>query len=265
MTEDEAVAQHSREAGDFTRGYEQLERDPYATCFAYSRRRLDLLLARLLPGAHGDVRLLDVGCGTGHHLAWLAARGYRCAGVDGSGAMLAQTGFRSSGQSPSSLIRPVLVQGDVARLPFASGAFDMALCVEVLRYLSDGGQLLREIARVLRPGGTCLVTAVPRCSLNGYPLVNRLWPRGRSFSPLRQHFTSVRALRRELERAGLGAEAVHPVYWGPVNWVERLLPRRLPGILKRWERLDAAACARAWTASTANMVLAVARKRDEGA
>jgi SAM-dependent methyltransferase len=257
LTEDEAVAQHSREAGDFARGYEQLERDPYATCFAYSRRRLDLLLTRLLPAARGDVRLLDVGCGTGHHLARLGARGYRGAGVDGSGAMLAQTRALLSGVP--------LVQGDVTRLPFATAAFDVALCVEVLRYLPDGRPLLREIARVLRPGGTCLVTAVPRLSLNGYPLVNRLLPRARGFSPLRQHFTSVRALRRELERAGLSAEAVHPVYWGPVNWVERLLPRLLPGFLRRWERLDAAACARAWTGSTANMVLAVARKRGERA
>ena len=254
MSEDEAVAQHSREAQDFTRGYEQLDRDPYATCFAYSRRRLDLLLARLLPDAPGDVRLLDVGCGTGHHLARLTARGYRCAGVDGSGAML--------GEARGLVAGVPLAQGDVTRLPFASSAFDRALCVEVLRYLPDGGPLLREIARVLRPGGTCLVTAVPRFSLNGYPLVNRLLPRGRGFSPLRQHFTSVRALRRALEDAGLTPEAIHPVYWGPVNWVERLLPRRLPAFLKRWERIDTAASARAWSGPTSNMLLAVARKRE---
>jgi hypothetical protein len=44
-----------------------------------------------------------------------------------------------------------------------------------------------------------------------------------------------------------------------VNWVERLLPRRLPGLLRRWERLNAAACRWGW-AATANMLLAVARK-----
>jgi len=252
VSEDEAVAQHSREAHDFTRGYEQLERDPYATCFAYSRRRLDLLLARLLPETREGTRLLDVGCGTGHHLARLASRGYRCAGVDGSAGML--------GQARALGLGAPLAQGDVARLPFASAAFDVALCVEVLRYLPDGGPLLREIARVLRPGGTCLVTAIPRLSLNGYPLVNRLFPRGRGFSPLRQYFTGVRALRRDLERAGLAPCAVHPVYWGPVNWVERLLPRLLPRVLRRWEPIDAAACARTWTGATANMLLAVARK-----
>jgi SAM-dependent methyltransferase len=257
VSEDEAVAQHSREAMDFARAYEQLQRDPYATCFAYSRRRLELLLARLLPETRPGWRLLDVGCGSGHHLARLSARGYRCAGVDGSAAMLAQ----ARGVAPG----VPLARGDVTRLPFASAAFDAVLCVEVLRYLPDGGGLAREIARVLRPGGTCLVTAVPRLSLNGYPIVNRLRPRVGTFSPLRQHFTSVRALRRGLVGAGLTAVAVYPVYWGPVNWVERLLPRRLPGFLKRWEPLDAALCARAWSGPTANMLLAVARKPEERA
>ena len=254
MTETDAVAQHSREAEDFTRAYDQLGRDPHATCFAYSRRRLDLLLARLLPDPPAGRRLLDVGCGTGHHLARLAASGFRAAGVDGSASMLAQARRQDA--------RAALAQGDVARLPFAGSAFDVVLCVEVLRYLPDGRPLLAEIARVLRPGGLCLVTAVPRLSLNGYPLVNRLAPRALGVSPLRQHFTSVRALRRDLEQAGLRTEAVHPVYWGPVNWVERLLPRRLPGFLRRWERIDAAVCARAWAGPTANMLLAVARREE---
>ena len=84
----EAVRQHSREAESFTAGYDQLGQDPYASCFAYSRRRLDLLLARLLPAQPARPDLLDVGCGTGHHLKALRARGYDAVGVDGSGAML---------------------------------------------------------------------------------------------------------------------------------------------------------------------------------
>ena len=134
----------------------------------------DLLLESLLPAPAAPTRLLDVGCGTGHHLLRLLARGYRGAGVDGSAAMLAQA--RSLGTGIA-----LLAQADVARLPIASATQDVVLCVEVLRYLPDTAPLLHEIARVLRPGGTCLVTAVPRLSLNGYPLVNRLLPRGRGF------------------------------------------------------------------------------------
>lgn len=256
-TDTEAVRQHSREAAGFTAGYEQLGQDPYVSCFAYSRRRLDLLLARLLPATAAPLRLLDVGCGTGHHLKALRARGYDAVGIDGSGAMLEQ----ARGADPKA---PLLLS-DVTALPFREHSFDAALSVEVLRYLEDPAPLLQEIARVLRPGGRCLVTAVPWLSLNAYPLLNRLLPRGRGFSPLRQYFTSVRALRRALAAAGLEAIEVHAVYWGPVNWVERLAPRRLPGFLRRFEASDARASGSGWGRATANMLLAVARRPEGGA
>jgi SAM-dependent methyltransferase len=252
-TDTEAVRQHSREAESFTAGYDQLGQDPYASCFAYSRRRLDLLLGRLLPKPASPQRLLDVGCGTGHHLKALRARGYDATGVDGSGAMLGQ----AHGLDPSA----PLAQSDVQALPFRSASFDAALSVEVHRYLADPLPFLREIARVLRPGGACYVTAVPWWSLNGYPLLNRLLPaRSPGFSPLRQYFTTVGALRRELESAGLAAVEVHAVYWGPLNWIERLAPSRLPGFLRRFEATDARASLSGWGRSTANMLLAVARK-----
>lgn len=252
----EAVRQHSREAESFTAGYEQLGQDPYASCFAYSRRRLDQLLARLLPADPAKRDLLDVGCGTGHHLHALRARGYRAAGVDGSGAMLREARGVAAGAP--------LAQSDVTALPFRAASFDAALSVEVHRYLADPLPLLREIARVLRPGGTCFVTAVPWLSLNGYPLVNRLLPPRPGFSPLRQYFTSVGALRRQLTQAGLDPVDVHAVYWGPLNWVERLAPGRLPGFLRRFEATDARVSAGAWGRSTANMLLAVARRPAEG-
>lgn len=253
MTENEAVAQHSREAADFARGYVQLGRDPYQSCFVYSRRRLALRLDRVLPARGDGLRILDLGCGTGHHLAQLRARGFDAVGIDGSAAMLGQA-RALDGQAR-------LAQSDGARLPFAAGAFDFVLCVEVLRYLPDARPTLREIARVLKPGGACLATAVPWLSLNGYPLVNRLVPRALSpgFSPLRQYFTSVGRLRRELAGAGFARAEVQAVYWGPLNWVERLTPSLLPRVLRAWERVDHAACASGLARSTSNMLLAVAR------
>jgi SAM-dependent methyltransferase len=254
VTEDEAVAQHSREAADFAASYLQLERDPYLSCFVYSRRRLALLLDRVLPARGDGLRLLDLGCGTGHHLAQLRARGFDAVGIDGSGAML--------GQARALDRQARLAQSDGARLPFATGAFDFVLCVEVLRYLPDTRPTLAEIARVLKPGGIGLATAVPWLSLNGYPLLNRLVPRALSpgCSPLRQYFTSVGRLRRELAEAGFGSADVHAVYWGPLNWVERLTPRLVPRFLRAWERVDRAASASALARSTSNMLLAVARK-----
>jgi SAM-dependent methyltransferase len=253
----EAVRQHSREAESFTAGYDQLGQDPYASCFAYSRRRLDLLLARLLPAQPERKDLLDVGCGTGHHLKALRARGYDAIGVDGAGAMLREARGVDAAAP--------LAQSDVTALPFRSASFDAALSVEVHRYLADPLPLWREIARVLRPGGTCFVTAVPWLSLNGYPLVNRLLPSRPGFSPLRQYFTGVAALRAQLAAAGLVPVDVHAVYWGPLNWVERVAPRRLPAFLRRFETTDARVSASGWGRSTANMLLAVGRRPEAGA
>jgi SAM-dependent methyltransferase len=229
-------------------------KDPYASCFAYSRRRLELALARHLPARGERLRLLDLGCGTGHHLAALRARGFDAVGIDGSGAMLAQARGLDAGAR--------LAQSDGASVPFASGTFDFVLSVEVLRYLPDLAPTLAEAARILKPGGTLLATAVPWASLNGYPIVNRLLRPALSsgYSPLRQYFTTVGRLRRALAAAGFASPEVHAVYWGPLNWVERFAPSLLPGFLRKWERVDAAACPTAIARATANMLLAVARK-----
>src|SRR5687767_3842102 len=57
-----AIDTHSQQADEFVQGYRKLEGDPYETCFAYSRRRLEVWLGRALPAAGTGVRLLDVGC-----------------------------------------------------------------------------------------------------------------------------------------------------------------------------------------------------------
>lgn len=50
------------------------------------------------------------------------------------------------------------VRADVAALPFASGSFDAVICSEVLEHVSDPRVAVREIARVLRPGGVALIS-----------------------------------------------------------------------------------------------------------
>ena len=117
LTENEAVAQHSKEAADFAASYAQLDRDPYASCFAYSRRRLELLLARVLPARGDGLRLLDLGCGTGHHLAQLRAARLRRGRHRRLGRHAGRRRMRST-RAPGSRSR------DGERLPFADGAFD---------------------------------------------------------------------------------------------------------------------------------------------
>lgn len=227
------IEAHSSQADLFAARYRELELDPYASCFNYSRRRLEALLDRLLPARGDGLRLLDVGCGTGHHLARARERGYAVAGVDGSDEMLDRAARLCPGAE--------LHRADVDALPYAAGSFDVVLSIEVLRYLSDARACARELARVTRAGGTCLATASPLFNLSGYPVLNRLaaaLPLG-NFVRLRQFFHTSLGLRRLFEAAGFGRVATHGVYVGPINWVERLAPRVLPRLLKRWEPVDA--------------------------
>jgi ubiquinone/menaquinone biosynthesis C-methylase UbiE len=228
-----AIEVHSRQAAEFDARYERLASDPYESCFAYSRMRLDALLARYIPASGDGRRLLDVGVGTGHHLAQLRARGYEGAGIDGSTEMLEHA--RAANPDAE------LCRADVSSLPFDEAQFDLVVCVEVLRYLEDPGPCVSEMARVLKPGGRCIATATPLFNLNGYALVNRVAPLA-SFvrlTQLRQFFTTSRTLRSLFTYAGFDDVRVHGVYIGPINWVERLLPKALPSFLRRWERVDA--------------------------
>ena len=249
-----AIEQHSRQAEEFAERYRVLEKNAYQSCFTYSRRRLDVWLDRCLPHSGAGYRLLDVGCGTGNQMARYAQRGFEVAGVDGSAEMLAQ----ARALNPDLDIR----QADVEAIPFPDNSFDFILCIEVFRYLPDIRPCLREMARVLKPGGVCLVTATPFLNLNGYWLVNRLAnviPIGNLVS-LKQFFATSGGLRRASRNAGFSKCDVHGVYLGPVNWWQRLLPRTLPWALQRWEPIDAALADRWWSREFANMFLVRAEK-----
>ena len=57
---------------------------------------------------------------------------------------------------------------------------------------------------------------------------------------LKQFFTTSGRLRRQFHEAGFSEVTVHGVYLGPLIWIERLIPKRLAGALRRWEPIDAA-------------------------
>jgi SAM-dependent methyltransferase len=108
-------------------------------------------LRRLLAETIGpDDSCIDIGCGDGGTSAvWLSANAGQYVGVDvSSGAVeLARSrGFEA-----------VHIR-DASELPFESGSFDAATCIEVLEHLFDPVAALREMRRVLRPGGVALVT-----------------------------------------------------------------------------------------------------------
>lgn len=249
-----AIDQHSRQAEEFADRYRMLDEDPFGDCFLYSRRRLDLALRKHLPANGHGLRLLDVGCGTGNQLAKLGEIGFEVAGIDGSPAMLSH----AKNLNPGADIR----QADVESIPFPDGTFDYALCIEVLRYLQDPAPCIREIGRVLKPGGICLITATPLLNLNAYWLVNRL--AGclpvRNLVRLKQYFATSPRLQATLHDSGFERVDIHGVYIGPINWIQRLAPGLLSVLLRHWEPFDSALADRWLLKEFSNMYLVCARK-----
>lgn len=106
---------------------------------------------KALFGFLGDLdgrRVLDAGCGKGRYSALLQERfpGARITGVDISANMLSHV--------PTG-VRPV--RGHLLHLPFADEAFDAVLCVEALEHAVNIGSAVRQMCRVLKPGGRLVV------------------------------------------------------------------------------------------------------------
>ena len=98
-------------------------------------------------------RVLDLGCGTGELARALAAAGLQVTGCDISPQMLLRAARDRDGCAGWVRLEP-----DWRRLPFASAAFDVVVAASVLEYVAEPAAVLRECARVLRPGGVVLYT-----------------------------------------------------------------------------------------------------------
>lgn len=161
--------------------------------------RRELLLAEV---AGGD-RVLDLGCGDGAFAAALTGAGAVVTAVDVSGEAVR----RARGRAPGAQVELVAEGGE---LPFAEDAFDLVWCGETLEHVADVAGLLAEVRRVLRWGGTLLVTTpnVPRLgvaveALRGRPLEERLDPRADHL-----RFFTARTLTAVLRDAGFAEIAV---------------------------------------------------------
>jgi SAM-dependent methyltransferase len=108
-------------------------------------RRFAQELARFLDPA---LPVLEVGVGTGVVALGLTELGYDLVGVDLSFPML---------QAARRRVGPSILQCDARRLPFADGSFDQAYSVWVLHVVGDVEAVLREVGRVLGPGGRYVV------------------------------------------------------------------------------------------------------------
>lgn len=122
-------------------------------------------------------QILDAGCGTGGLIRRLEQRhpAWQWTGIDLEPVACAFAAGRCSAE---------IVQGSLLALPFADASFDAVVCADVLYHLDDDHAAIREIFRVLRPGGTVVINV---------PAHRWLWS---------YHDVTVHG-RRRYERAGL--------------------------------------------------------------
>jgi SAM-dependent methyltransferase len=117
---------------------------------------------RLLEVQPAD-RVIELGCGPGVAIAALAAQATRgmVVGVDHSGVMIAQARRRNRAAIAAGRVR--LLHTPVQALSTSDGPFDAALAVNTVGMWPEPAARLRELARLLRPGGRVALVSQPRC------------------------------------------------------------------------------------------------------
>lgn len=116
------------------------------------RRRIDLF-QRLVqpPAATSSAAALELGCGAGTYVRWLAGLGYRTVGLDYSLATLGRAVAADAGGKGR------YVAGEAYAVPCRTASVDLVVSIGVLQALSEPRRAIEEIARVLRPGGVLVV------------------------------------------------------------------------------------------------------------
>jgi 2-polyprenyl-3-methyl-5-hydroxy-6-metoxy-1,4-benzoquinol methylase len=163
--------------------------DPYDL-----QRRLDIVFDELLPGDLAGLEVLDAGCGTGWFSSLAHKRGARVTSLDLGLPLLRET-------TRKAVVSPIM--GDSLRLPFCDGAFDALVSSEMIEHTEDPALAVREMGRVLKPGGLLALTCPNRLWLPIVKLAGQLRLR-----PFHGHEDSpgYRQLEGMVNQAGLRVE-----------------------------------------------------------
>jgi SAM-dependent methyltransferase len=181
--------------------------EPRSWWFRSRNRLIERTLRERFPRAR---RILEIGCGTGFTLQALAA-----AAPD---AELTGTELFEEGLAVARRRMPEvrLLKVDAREMPFGAGEFDLVGAFDVLEHIDDDAGALREIARVLEPGGGLIVTV---------PQHRWLWSATDDYARHERRYTR-RLLLERLRAAGFEVERV-------TSFVTFLLPLMLASRLTR--------------------------------
>jgi ubiquinone/menaquinone biosynthesis C-methylase UbiE len=134
-----------------------------------------------------DALIVDLGCGAGTYCRFLRKRGFRIIGLDYSLPILKRAQELQGDEEIQ------LLNGEVYNLPLSDQCVDVVVCIGVLQTLSDEKRALKEIRRVLKPGGVLFLDGINALGINEL----MKWKPGnqlRTYNPF--------ILRKYLERKG---------------------------------------------------------------
>lgn len=211
-------------SGDWSRLYAVA--DGFTYHFHVRRARI----LELLPKRPGQVA--DLGCGPGVMVEAVRERGGNFTGIDYSPEMVREASERFHGVPEVSFL-----QGDIEALSLADGAYDTVICMAVLEYLEIPDKALREIHRILKPGGVALITVPKRRHVDRTMVsltapfrgIARMMGLG-SADRLPRLCLQPDELDAAARRAGLEWEAGAQYHFTPLPYP---LPRLAPGICMR--------------------------------
>lgn len=208
------------------------------------------LLEDVLPRLRGATSLADVGCGDGAILWALERR------VGLPSTVYAVDYSLERVRRAASLFPAVIpVVADAAHLPLETGSIDVIVCSQMIEHVRDDRAVVRELCRVVRPGGWCYVGSVLRSRRAWWiyrgdggrrlldPTHVREYPSVREFEDVVSEAGSVEAIRvtpfrfpvldlalRGLQRAGaVDADSMSRLYEGRLGALRRLARVRPPG------------------------------------
>ncbi len=125
--------------------------DPVALLRAESKLHNPWIVAKLeqegLIGSKRTTKILDVGCGGGFKANYLAAQGFDVTGIDLSVESLGVARRHDATGTVKYL------EANAENLPFADATFDTVIAMDFLEHVENPREVIREIARVLKPGG----------------------------------------------------------------------------------------------------------------
>lgn len=193
------------------------------------------VIGAMLP-VHAGVAL-DAGCGSGEYTrALLLPRADHVAGMDFNPASLMRLQSRLG---PMEADKCALINASLTRLPFADASFDTALCTEVIEHIEDDALAVEELCRVLRPGGTLIVSVpVPPPAIedpahvrDGYTPEQMCLLLEQNGFTVTTHRTCMFGLsRRALRLMSWASHRLHvPLPLMVLCWIERLLGPVAPG------------------------------------